>query len=161
MGTITKASEIGYFLRSMACGALMIIIYDFLRAGRREKTAAALICIQDILWLASLGLLLYALAFRRNFGIVRWYSFFGMALGALCFKLAMGDRLMKLLRKLYALFARLFCFMVKILTLPIRIVFRLIKRPIGVVVWHSREASAEMSDILKVLKLRAVNRIRK
>lgn len=162
MGTITKANEIRYFLWSMACGALMIVIYDFLRARRREKTVAAVfIYIEDILWLAALGLLVYVLAFRQNFGVVRWYSFFGMALGALCFKLAMGDRLMNLFRKLYSLFVRFFCFVIKILMLPVRFIFRLIKRPIGVVVWHSREASVEISDIFKVLKIRAGNRIRK
>ena len=38
MDTITKANELNYFFWSMICGVAMTIVYDFLRARRREKS---------------------------------------------------------------------------------------------------------------------------
>lgn len=162
MKTITEANELAYFLWSMLSGALMAVVYDFLRARRREKKVSALfVCIEDILCAAFLGALAYVLAFHENAGMVRWYSLLGIGLGGLFLKLLLGDRLMNLFRKVYSLFVRAFCFFIKILLLPVRLAAKLVRRPISVVVWHSREGSKQISDILKVLKIRISNRLRK
>ena len=42
MDTITKANELNYFFWSMICGVAMTIVYDFLRARRREKKQVGL-----------------------------------------------------------------------------------------------------------------------
>lgn len=77
MDTITKANELNYFFWSMICGVAMTIVYDFLRARRREKKQVGLfIYIEDIVWFCVLGVLVYLLAFRQNAGMIRWYSFF-------------------------------------------------------------------------------------
>lgn len=161
METITKANELTYFLWSMACGAAMAVVYDFLRARRREKKLIGIfVYIEDILWLGVLGALVYILAFRENAGQIRWYSFLGIALGAFVYKLALGDKLMNLFRGAYALFVRGLCFAVKILLLPLRLVSRLVKRPVGVVVWHSREGAGEFRKIVRITARRLKNRLR-
>ena len=60
MDTITKANELNYFFWSMICGVAMTIVYDFLRARRREKKQVGLfIYIEDIVWFCVLGVLVY------------------------------------------------------------------------------------------------------
>ncbi len=161
MDKFTDANEIAYFLESMGCGALFAAAYDFLRARRREKKVKAFfVYIEDIACLAALGLLAYALAFRENVGIIRWYGILGLGLGALLLKLALGDRLMRFFEKVYRLFTRIMCFIAKILLFPVRLLSKLIRRPISVVVWHSREGSREIVDIWRTLKIRISNRLR-
>ena len=161
MDRFAQVNELKYFLLSMLCGALAAAAYDFLRARRREKNVRAVfVYIEDVLCLIVLGLLAYALAFSENAGVIRWYSLFGIALGALILKLVLGDRLMRLFRKIYGMFVRVFCLIVKIVLAPLRFISKLIRRPIGVVVWHSREGSKQIADILKVLKIRISNRLR-
>lgn len=161
MDRFAQVNELKYFLLSVLCGALAAAAYDFLRARRREKNVRAVfVYIEDVLCLIILGLLAYALAFSENAGVVRWYSLFGIALGALILKLVLGDRLMNFFRKLYGVFVRVFCLIVKIISAPLRLFSRLIKRPIGVVVWHSREGSKQIADIWKTFKIRLSNRLR-
>lgn len=161
MDTITKANELNYFFWSMICGVAMTIVYDFLRARRREKKQVGLfIYIEDIVWFCVLGVLVYLLAFRQNAGMIRWYSFFVIGLGALIYKLLLGDKLMNVFRKCYSYFVRAFCFLIKIIMWPVRFIAALIKRPIGVVVWHSRTGSRQLSDMMKVSKQRLRNRMR-
>ncbi len=52
MDTITKAKRIKLLFWSMICGVAMTIVYDFLRARRREKKkqVGLFIYIEDIVW---------------------------------------------------------------------------------------------------------------
>ena len=162
MDKFTETNELAYFLLSIACGALSAAVYDFLRARRREKNVRAIyVYIEDILCLVTLGLMAYALAYRENAGIIRWYGLLSIGLGALIYKLILGDRLMSIFRKVYILFVRVLCFIIRILLAPVRLISRLIKRPIGVVVWHSREGSKQIVDVWRVIKIRISNRLRK
>ena len=93
-----------------------------------------------------------------------WSMICGVAmtigLGALIYKLLLGDKLMNVFRKCYSYFVRAFCFLIKIIMWPVRFIAALIKRPIGVVVWHSRTGSRQLSDMMKVSKQRLRNRMR-
>lgn len=161
MYTITKANELNYFFWSVICGCLMTIIYDFLRARRREKKVLSLfVYIEDVIWFIVLGILLYLLAFRQNAGMVRWYSFLGIGSGAFLYKLILGDKLMNVFRKCYTFFVKVLCCAINIILWPLRFISKLIKMPIGVVVWHSKEGTKQISDIMKVNKMRFKNRIR-
>lgn len=158
---IEKTSELGYLFWSVVCGILMAVLYDFLRAKRRERKVPALVIyIEDTLWFVVLSVMLYILAFRENSGMVRWYSFAAAGGGAFVYKLLFGDRVMELLRKVYGLFIRGLMLLVKILTLPVSLVMRLFKRPVGVVIWHTREGSKVFSGYAKVIKAKIRNRIK-
>lgn len=160
MEIISEANELIYFLRSAACGAAMTVIYDFFRAKRHSKKVKNLVIyIEDIIWLCAVGFLIYILAFRENAGMFRWYSVMGMALGGLCYKLLLGDRLTRVFEKLYVLFVGVLCFLVKILTAPFKLLCSLIKKPVSVVIWHSREGSGEIMDLLRSIKRLALKRL--
>ena len=161
MDRFAQVNELSYFLVSVLCGALAAAVYDFLRARRREKNVRAVfVYIEDVLCLIVLGFLAYASAFAENAGVVRWYGLFGIALGAVILKLILGDRLMNLFRKLYGLFVRVFCLIARMISAPLRLFSRLIKRPISVVVWHSKAGAGQIADIWKTVKIRISNRLR-
>lgn len=158
---IEKTSELGYLLLSVLCGALMAVAYDFLRAKRREKKVPALIVyIEDTLWFIALGVMLYFLAFRANSGMVRWYSFAGAFIGAIVYKLIFGDKVMRLLQKLYGLFVRGLLAIIKLIVWPINLVLGAMRRPIRVVAWHTGESSRLISTYVKIYMARIKNRMR-
>ena len=158
---IEKTSELGYMFWSVLCGVIMTIAYDFLRARRREKSVPAIfVYLEDTAWFAALGIIMYVLAFKENSGMVRWYSFLGVGLGALIYKLLFGDMVMQLLRKAYGLFIRGICFAIKIILFPLNLLLKTVRRPIRVVVWHTRESSKVFDTYGKILKAKIENRIR-
>lgn len=161
MDKIESVNELSYMLWSILCGVIMTIAYDFLRARRREKTVAGIfIYIEDTAWFALLGILIYLLAFRQNAGMIRFYSFLGIGLGALIYKLLFGDSVMELLRKIYSLFVKVMFWTMKIILYPIYIIFKLMKRPVNVVVWHTKQGSKFFDDRIKVIKAKIVNRMK-
>lgn len=161
MDKIDNANELSYMLWSILCGVVMTIAYDFLRARRREKTVKGIfVYIEDTAWFALLGIIIYLLAFRQNAGEIRLYSFIGIGFGAFIYKILFGDLVMELLRKIYSLFVKVMFFTMKVVLYPVYITFKIIKRPINVVVWHTKKGSRVFDDRKKIIKAKISNRIR-
>lgn len=156
---IGETNEIAYLIFSFILGALMTAVYDFMRARRREKyVRAVFVYLEDTMWFAAFGVFLYMIAYNQNSGMVRWYSFVGAILGVTVYKLLFRDKVMECFRCLYSLFVMAFCFLVKLIVLPFNLCFSLMKRPVKVVAWHTREGSEFFKNSLKVIAAMLKNR---
>ncbi|MBE5952337.1 MAG: hypothetical protein E7260_12280 [Lachnospiraceae bacterium] len=92
-------AELAYFAAMMLAGWFCAAVYHillFFRALVRHGTAWT--DAEDILFFSGTGLLVFLVAYQRNDGILRWYTFFGGLLGVWCYCKTVG-RLLESLRK--------------------------------------------------------------
>ena len=87
-------AELAYFAAMLLTGWFGAAAYHvllFFRALIRHKTAWT--DAEDILFFSGTGLLIFFVTYQRNDGILRWYTFFGGALGVWCYCKTVGRRL--------------------------------------------------------------------
>lgn len=83
--------EVYFFLSAVFFGALLSACYDQLRVFRMLlKHPAYLVDAEDILFFLSAGLGFFGLLYIRNEGSMRWFAFFGCALGACLYLKTLG-----------------------------------------------------------------------
>lgn len=100
----TIVPEVHFFLSSIVFGALLCACYDQLRVFRTlVKHSPSVTDAEDILFFLTAGLGFFGLLYIRNEGSMRWFAFFGCALGAVFYLKTIGP----LLRKAELLLLRL------------------------------------------------------
>ena len=79
------------FLLMAAMGAVFALIYDFMRAIHKYLTGRGkIVAVTDIVyWLVISYLLIFGIAYINN-GVIRWYEFVGIGLGALIYILTIS-----------------------------------------------------------------------
>lgn len=83
--------ELAYFASMLLAGWVCAAAYHillFFRAFLRHGTAWT--DAEDILFFSGTGLLIFLVAYQRNDGILRWYTFFGGFLGVWCYCKTVG-----------------------------------------------------------------------
>ncbi len=79
------------FLWFVALGITCGLIYDLLRAFRREiKHSTVALMIEDILFCAATCVSCYIIFFQKNHGALRAYGFVGILLGAMLYYLTVS-----------------------------------------------------------------------
>ena len=90
----TIVPEVQFFLSSIVFGALLCVCYDQLRVLRAlVKHSVAATDAEDILFFLTAGLGFFGLLYIRNEGSMRWFAFFGCALGATLYLQTLGPLL--------------------------------------------------------------------
>lgn len=75
--------ELELFVKSMVCGAILVLIYDGIRILRIiRKKKKGLEAAEDILFWSGTGIFLFSFCLRENEGRIRGYLFLGILLGA-------------------------------------------------------------------------------
>lgn len=88
------AAELVYFGAMVGYGVAVSLCYHlllFLRAVIRHS--APVVDAEDILFLAAAGFAFFMVAYRKNFGILRWYAFAGAGIGCLAYVRTLGASL--------------------------------------------------------------------
>lgn len=118
--------QAGFWLYAAALGAVLLFLYDLLRICRRVVPhGAAWIGIEDFFyWLVS-GCLIFAMLYRFNNGIIRWFAVFGMLVGMLLYHLTISAVFVKSASRLLKHILR---FLRKILHFVNRIVRGVLRR---------------------------------
>ncbi|MCD8023453.1 MAG: spore cortex biosynthesis protein YabQ, partial [Lachnospiraceae bacterium] len=107
--------ETAVFLYAVLHGALLTLIYDFMRALRRAfRHNLAVLSLEDFLFWLLAGTLTFLLIYQRTDGTVRGYVIVGIFLGFSLYHLTLSPLFV-------SLGARLFAFAWKILCLPFRL----------------------------------------
>ncbi len=92
----TIVPEVHFFLSSIVFGAMLCACYDQLRVLRTlVKHSSAVTDAEDILFFLTAGLGFFGLLYIRNEGSMRWFAFFGCALGAVFYLRTFGPLLRK------------------------------------------------------------------
>lgn len=92
----TIVPEVHFFLSSIAFGVMLCMCYDQLRVLRvLIRHSVAVTDAEDILFFLTAGLGFFGLLYIRNEGSMRWFAFFGCALGAVLYLKTLGPLLRK------------------------------------------------------------------
>lgn len=77
------AGDVRFFLAAVALGVAAALVYDLLRIWRRlRKHSLFLLSVQDFIYWFFLGLAGFRMMYYYNAGILRFFAFFGICLGA-------------------------------------------------------------------------------
>lgn len=117
--------EANFFLISILSGCFMILVYDILRVFRRLiKHGMIWIAIEDMFYWISCALLVFAMLYQKNNGLIRWFAIGGIAIGMLLYNHFVSSWAVRgivwILKKV-----------IYILTFPFQFVKKSVQKPIG------------------------------
>lgn len=76
--------EADFFLISMLSGCFMILVYDVLRVFRRlMKHGIFWVAIEDMIYWISCAILIFAMLYQKNDGLIRGFAIGGIVIGML------------------------------------------------------------------------------
>lgn len=102
--------QAGFWLYAAALGAVLLFLYDLLRIFRRAVPhGVAAVGMEDfVYWLVS-GCLIFAMLYRFNNGVIRWFAVFGMVVGMLLYHLTVSAVFVKYASRLLKRVLRILC----------------------------------------------------
>ncbi|MBE5930986.1 MAG: hypothetical protein E7268_08060 [Lachnospiraceae bacterium] len=85
------AGDVRFFLAALVLGVVAALVYDLLRVWRRfHKQTLFAVSLQDFVYWFVLGLAGFRLIYYYNAGTLRFFTFFGMCLGAVVYTATLG-----------------------------------------------------------------------
>lgn len=100
--------EFSIFLEAAWYGMMIAISYDVLRILRRiVKHHDIMVGIQDFLFWVAVGIVVFAMIFQCNDGVVRGYIFMALLLGAYAYHKSVSSLIVKYLSKILNFFLTL------------------------------------------------------
>ncbi len=110
-GTITQ--EGGLLLLSFGVGILLMLSYDVLRIFRQVVAhGPILLGVEDVIYWLSCALLIFAMLYQENDGLLRWFVLAGIALGMMAENHFLSPYIVKLIsfiiKKIIWIFSRPF-----------------------------------------------------
>lgn len=144
-------------LSGMGCG----LVYDIIRARRKLLNLGNIyVNIEDVIFCIFTGVVFLAVTFYLNSGIVRTSGFFGIIFGELLYFLLIRNRIRNLIIVITKKIIKILILAVKIIVFPIRLVKRLLKKPIYIVAWYVSGHVKKVKSKLKLIGSRAGNHIK-
>ncbi len=88
--------ELQFFLTSILWGAVLIIVYDFLRILRRLiGHGIFLISFEDLVYWLAASLFIFTILYKENNGIIRGFFILGMGIGMMLYYYVLSDLFVK------------------------------------------------------------------
>ncbi len=130
--------EAGFFAVSCIAGVAAAFIYDLLRVSRRILGPGdGIVNLEDILFLAVSALIMFGAAYIKNSGEVRLQGFLGFGIGAGLYAAVVKNRFLNVSTVIIKWLVKMTEKIIKVLLFPIKIIFKIFKRPVSVVVWYT------------------------
>jgi spore cortex biosynthesis protein YabQ len=103
----------------------MILVYDVLRVFRRLiKHGIFWVAVEDMIYLMSCALLVFAMLYQKNDGLIRWFAIAGIAIGMLLYNHFISSWAVRgivwILKKI-----------INLLTYPLRLAKKGVQKPLG------------------------------
>ena len=150
MPTDTVTAQIYIFLWSALAGAVIGALYDALRVSRRVvRTSNAVVVLEDILFFALAAVILFEAAYQSNGGELRWYEFVGAGVGFLLYRLLLSRIVMTVSTAVVEILIKLLTLFLKIVLFPLALIYKLLRKPFGILVWYSKKNAGKVKNILK------------
>lgn len=94
-------NELTLFMKSLWCGAFLLMVYDGLRIFRRVVPhSPAAVGVEDFFFWVGSGLYLFSRVFQENEGALRGYFLLGAAAGMAAWHWSLSEYSVKYLSKL-------------------------------------------------------------
>lgn len=78
--------EVQFFLVSILCGVILLVVYDIIRIFRRIiRHSKILVAIEDILFWVASSIFIFIMMYRQNNGDIRGFSIMGMVIGMIIY----------------------------------------------------------------------------
>lgn len=130
--------EIQFFIACTIAGFVISFLYDLLRISRRIiNVNDFVINAEDLLFFAAAAVILFYAAYRKNSGEIRWQWFIGGALGVSLYIVIVKNRFLNASIAIYSVLVKIVGAVIKILLFPIKLIFKIFKKPISVVAWYT------------------------
>lgn len=154
-------SEAVFCLFSFAAGAICAFLYDLIRISRRIVAVnTSAMGIQDILFLVAAAVIIYTAAYLKNGGEVRLWGFFCAVLGGAAYAFVVRNRFVNLGTTLLKWLINGILWLIKAVTLPLRLLLRAVKKPVEIIAWYTGRGLTRAKRIAANGKNRAVMRLR-
>lgn len=130
------SAECQYFLRACLLGAALGVFFDFFRILRRSFGGGTIvICVQDLFYWLVVAYTTFSFSLRYCDGRLRWFVFCGELLGWVLFRMTLGGLfvafgsgilmlVIRLIKALMSFLLRLLKLMIKIITAPFLLLYR-------------------------------------
>ena len=143
----------GYFLWSLFTGVVLAFVYDIVRVTRRIKsTSDRAVNFEDILYVIFAGIMILFTAFYKNNGQLRWQGFIGTFMGVFAYCAVFKNRVVNLIVAIWEGIVKVMLVIVKVLLFPVRITYKILKKPFAVVCWHTGREIGKIKRIFKTWK---------
>ena len=143
----------GYFLWSLFAGVILAFVYDILRVTRRiKRTSDRSVNFEDILYVLFAGTLILFTAFYKNNGQLRWQGFIGTFMGVFAYGIVFKNNMVNLIVATWEGLVKAILILIRILLFPVRIIYKIIKKPFAVVCWHTGREIGKIKMIFKTWK---------
>ncbi len=130
--------EAGFFIASLLAGVAVAFIYDLLRVSRRILGPGdGIVNLEDILFLAVAAVVMFTAAYIKNSGEVRWQGFIGFGGGAVLYAVLVKNRFLDVSTLIIKWLVNVAEKIIKILLFPVRLIFKIFKKPVNVVMWYT------------------------
>lgn len=134
----TVSMEAGFFVASMAAGIVVAFLYDLIRISRRVAGLCdAVVNFQDIIFFVAAAAILFYAAYLKNSGEIRWQGFIGCGLGIGAYVIVVKNRLLNVSTLIIKWLVRIAEKVMKIVLFPVKLVFKIFKKPISVIAWYT------------------------
>lgn len=134
------AIELQFFAICILWGGLILLAYDFLRVIRRLiKHGTVLLAAEDLIFWVISAVLIFAMIYRQNNGVIRAFSIMGMTAGMLLYNMTVKDHLVNIIVK-----------GIRILIKPFVLLIKLVKKRIVVI---NKKIQNALKILLKQLNL--------
>jgi len=152
---VTLEMQLEFFIWSIITGLFSGFLYDIFRLARKlTNPKAGTIIFHDILFLVFAAIVVSVLSFTAGRGEVRLFEFVGIFFGFVLYRFAFKDSVVKVLEKLVKFFAKLVIFIVKIVLFPLVFIYKILKKPIGIIVWYTRKSAVKTGLAVKIRRER-------
>lgn len=136
---VSTAQEWQFFLWSLLAGGILALFYDFLRISRRLiPTKDVIVNAEDISFCIFAALVLFAAAFLKNEGKIRWQGFIGAFSGFAVYRLIVRNFVVNSGVFLVSKLMRVLFFLLKIILFPVMLICKILRKPFALVAWYSR-----------------------
>lgn len=130
-------NQVSFFIWSFISGCFIAFFYDMLRVQRKVfKISDFLVILTDILFLLVSGLVIFFIAYFKNNSEMRFFEFIGVFLGILVYILIFKNRFLDFSVRISNMFIKVFVRIIKTISYPVCLVFKIIKKPFVLVAWY-------------------------
>ena len=125
--------ELQFFAICILWGGLILLAYDFLRVIRRLiKHGTVLLAAEDLIFWTISAVLIFAMIYRQNNGIIRAFSIMGMTAGMLLYNMTVKDHLVNIIVKGIRILIKPFVLLIKLLKKRIVIINKKIQNALKI-----------------------------
>ena len=151
----TVKGEFTFFLVSVAAGIFLAVLYDVIRISRRVvKVGTPVVLSEDILFFVLSAPLFFAVAYLTNDGEVRLHGFLGAAAGVAVYFSVVKNHFVNFGTAVLLWLIKAVLKVLEWILFPIRLVLRVLKKPIDVVVWYTGKSFAGLRRRGQTLRTR-------